>query len=242
MRQQSFEGSHPRKVISVGPFGSNSNKERGLWDDGVYSTVSQVEIQFDLSSIRWIQFEYVDENGRSVWSKRHGLSVPAVTKKHVVKLDYPYEFLTSVRGYYFDNMFTTCITELILTSNRRTYGPFGSGLKWANSFSIELKGSKIVGFHGRVNWYSTLVSLGAYLTPIDGFEHHDEDENLGYPAKPLLPAQDSTVYATPQKEGKCKNSKEISYIISGNQISGNEGNHNGTFVVGSKTKYVVINV
>lgn len=84
-RQQSFEGSHRRKVISVGPFGSNSNKERGLWDDGVYSTVSQVVIQFDLSSIRWIQFEYVDENGRSVWSERHGLSVPAVTKKHVVK-------------------------------------------------------------------------------------------------------------------------------------------------------------
>ncbi|KAL6221323.1 hypothetical protein ACLB2K_009074 [Fragaria x ananassa] len=235
------QGSHRRKVISVGPFGSNPITERGLWDDGVYSTVSQVEIQLHPSCILWIQFEYVDENGRSVWSERHGLSIPPVATKHVVKLDYPYEFLTSVRGYYFDNLFAAGITELVLTSNRRTYGPFGSRWNWAYPFSIELKGSKIVGFHGRVSWCSTLISLGAYLTPIDGFEHHDEDENLGYPAKPLLPAQDSTGCATPQKEGKSNNSKEISYIISGNQISGNEGNHNGSIVVGCKTKYVVIN-
>ena len=68
MLQNSKESKN--KPLSIGPFGSEGGDD--IWDDGVHSTVRQLVIHADGDSgIRWIQIEY-DDNGKSVWSDKHG--------------------------------------------------------------------------------------------------------------------------------------------------------------------------
>lgn len=56
-----------KHTISVGPWGGQDGFH---WDDGVYSTVRQLEIAHG-AGIDSIRIEY-DRNGASVWSEKHG--------------------------------------------------------------------------------------------------------------------------------------------------------------------------
>ena len=75
-----------------------------------------------------------------------------------VKLDYPSEYLVSIKGYYGSNA-SPYIHCLIIQSNRRTFGPFGSAR--GHPFLISSHGKKIIGFHGTSSQY--LSSLGVYI-------------------------------------------------------------------------------
>ncbi|XP_056160807.1 jacalin-related lectin 3-like [Syzygium oleosum] len=89
-----------------------------------------------------IYFEY-DDNGESIWSSTHGHSVNGDI--HMVNLDYPREFLTSMSGYIrHDN---SVIQSLTFESNVRRHGPFGKDE--GSFFSCGLTCSQIIGFHGR---------------------------------------------------------------------------------------------
>lgn len=76
-------------------------------------------------------------------------------------LEYPYEFVTSVSGYYgpLSSGSPVVIRSLTIASNLTKYGPFGSEL--GTHFSLPVSGGKVVGFHGRSGWY--LDSIGVYL-------------------------------------------------------------------------------
>ncbi|KAG6704978.1 hypothetical protein I3842_07G158700 [Carya illinoinensis] len=154
----SLGAASAKRPISVGPWGG----QQGLaWDDGFYSTVRQVVITHG-AGIDCIQIEY-DDKGTSIWSGRHGGNGGNRTDK--IKLDYPDEFLTSIRGYYggLNDWGPVFIRSLTLESNKKTYGPFG--FEQGTYFSFPMTGGRIVGFHGKSNWY--LDSIGAYLKPIE---------------------------------------------------------------------------
>ncbi|XP_060190992.1 jacalin-related lectin 3 isoform X1 [Lycium barbarum] len=152
----SFE-NHGKQTISVGPWGG----EYGLhWDDGVYSTIRQLEIAHG-TGVDSLKVEY-DKNGTSVWSEKHGGSGGAKTDK--IRLNYPDEFLTSMHGYYgsLNERGSVFVRSLTFHSNKRTYGPYG--VQQGTYFTLPSSRGKIVGFHGKSGWY--LDAIGVYIDPI----------------------------------------------------------------------------
>ncbi|XP_049369323.1 jacalin-related lectin 3 isoform X1 [Solanum verrucosum] len=148
---------HGKQTISVGPWGG----ENGLhWDDGVYSTIRQLEIAHG-TGVDSIKVEY-DKNGTSVFSEKHGGGGGAKTDKII--LSYPDEFLTSMHGYY-GSLYergSVFVRSLTFESNKRTYGPYG--VEQGTYFTLPISRGKIVGFHGKSGWY--LDAIGVYIEPI----------------------------------------------------------------------------
>ncbi|EOA32046.1 hypothetical protein CARUB_v10015291mg [Capsella rubella] len=140
-----------------------------LWDDGTFQGVRKVYVYYDGHYIRCVRFEY--DNGGKVESREHGSKPIAdrVQEKEFV-LDYPNEFLMSVKGTsteaYIEG-YRSLITSLSFkTSKGRTSQTFGN--EFCSSpveFELEKKGCAIVGFHGRSRYY-VLHALGAYFFPI----------------------------------------------------------------------------
>ncbi|KAG2319688.1 hypothetical protein Bca4012_054073 [Brassica carinata] len=145
------------KPASVGPWGGQSGH---AWDDGMFTNVKQIVIAHGYS-IDSIQVEY-DKNGSSVWSEKRGGKGGIKVDK--INLDYPHEYLTSVKGTYsaFDVWGNLCIRSLSFESNRKRYGPFG--VESGTYFSMPKSDSKIIGFHGKAGWY--LDAIGVYLQPV----------------------------------------------------------------------------
>ncbi|KAJ0247775.1 Jacalin-like lectin domain-containing protein [Hirschfeldia incana] len=145
------------KPASVGPWGGQSGH---AWDDGMFTTIRQIVVAHGYS-IDSIQIEY-DKNGSSVWSEKRGGK--GGIKFDKVILDYPHEYLTSVKGTYsaFDVWGNLCIRSLSFESNRKRYGPFG--VESGTYFSMPKSDSKIIGFHGKSGWY--LDAIGVYLQPV----------------------------------------------------------------------------
>ncbi|CAI0436008.1 unnamed protein product [Linum tenue] len=160
-----------KKPVRVGPWGGQGGFG---WDDGVYSGVKQLVIAHG-SGIDSLQIEY-DKKGASIWSERHGGSGGNKTDK--VKLDYPNEFLTSVHGHY-GSLYEwgpVMVRSLTLETNKRRFGPFGN--EQGTYFSIPTAGGKIVGLHGRSDWY--VDAIGIHLKPAK--------QELKAPSKPLVQA------------------------------------------------------
>ncbi|KAM5569405.1 jacalin-related lectin 3-like [Rosa sericea] len=241
---QSFKESDETKPLKLGPFGSENGGES--FDDGVHSTVRQLVISTNdqASRIVSIQIEY-DDNGSSFLSDKHGKEDDYYTD--TIRLDYPYEFLTSVHGKYVKLWrLPTYIYSLTFRSNRKTYGPYGDEGSLGKYFSIQAPGKMIVGFHGRTSMFMNLRALGAYLKPVDHNlnEKYNPSKHLADkgssmvpasldPANPLLPA--TYPFQTKLiKKHEDEGDKQISCIISGNEVSGNEGNRSGGFAVGNK--------
>ncbi|XP_051150763.1 jacalin-related lectin 3 isoform X2 [Andrographis paniculata] len=161
----------------VGPWGGHDGS---YWDDGVHSTIRQLEISHG-TAVDSIRIEY-DSNGRSVWSEKHGGNGGFTTNKkrmelflmkgfwvstvYQIKLDYPDEFLTSMRGHY-GSMHEwgngpVIIRSLTFESNKRTYGPYGA--EHGAYFTVPRMSGKIVGFLGKSG--SFLDAIGLYVEPI----------------------------------------------------------------------------
>ncbi|KDP31690.1 hypothetical protein JCGZ_15015 [Jatropha curcas] len=150
--------SDPTPSKSFGPFGGRDGDQ---WDDGFYTTIRQLVISSG-SIVNSICIEY-DKNGQSIWSSKHGRSVG--DKTYTIKLDIPNEFLISISGSYSSaNSSSTIIESLTFQSNKKIYGPFGTG-SGNKEFSLSsISYGKIIGFHGTCSDY--LHSIGVYLKPI----------------------------------------------------------------------------
>ncbi|KAK4387494.1 Jacalin-related lectin 3 [Sesamum angolense] len=146
-----------KRATLVGPWGGQSGY---YWDDGVHSTIRQLEIGHG-DGVDSIRIEY-DSKGRSVWSERHGGS--GGTKTDKVRLEYPDEFLISVHGYYgsLQEGGHLIIRSLTFESNKRKYGPFG--VEKGTYFTSSTTHGKIVGFVGKAGWY--LDAIGFYIEPL----------------------------------------------------------------------------
>ncbi|XP_050938316.1 jacalin-related lectin 3 isoform X1 [Cucumis melo] len=165
----------------AGPFGGPAGNN---WDDGVYSTIRQLVICHG-AGIDSIKIQY-DVKGSSIWSDRHGGN--GGTKTDTVKLDFPDEYLTMIRGYYgsfvsFDKVFVRSLTFM---SNKKKYGPYG--VEQGTVFSFPTTEGKIVGFHGRSGLY--LDAIGVYLKPMA----------IQSPSKAMIQSQDHLASKT-ENEG-----------------------------------------
>lgn len=143
--------------IAAGPWGGQCGYQ---WDDGAHSTVRQIVIT-SAAAIDSIQFEY-DDNGRSIWSDKHGRSSGIKTDK--IKLGHPIEFLISISGHCgpLREGDVVIVRSLSFESNKKKYGPFG--IEQGMPFSLPTSGGKLVGFHGRSSWY--LDAIGVYVMPL----------------------------------------------------------------------------
>lgn len=170
-----------KQSISLGPWGGQGGHK---WDDGVYSTVRQLEVAHG-AGIDSIKVQY-DKNGTPEWSEKHGGSGGAKVDK--VKLNYPDEFLTSVHGTYgsLQEWGPILVRSLTFQSNKRTYGPYG--VEGGTFFSFPTTQGKIVGFHGKGGWY--LDAIGVHLEPL----------NTSNPSKSIVHAQHSVFQGTDKYE------------------------------------------
>ncbi|XP_030472553.2 jacalin-related lectin 4-like [Syzygium oleosum] len=145
--------SHLHPIKCLGPFGGQGGDP---WDDGKFNGVKKIKMMLE-DVVSCISFEY-DTNGESIWSSTHGHNGNGDI--HMVNLDYPREFLTSVSGY--TRRYNSVIRSLTFESNLRRHGPFGK--EKGSFFSCALTCSKIIGFHGRSS--IQLDALGVYFEPI----------------------------------------------------------------------------
>ncbi|XP_047981668.1 jacalin-related lectin 3 [Salvia hispanica] len=161
--------NYGKQTVLVGPWGG---QEGQYWDDGVYSTVRQLEISHG-DAIDSIRIEY-EINGRSIWSEIHGGSGGSKIDK--IRLDYPDEYLTSAHGYFghLHERGPVFVRALSLESNKRRYGPFG--VEQGTYFSFPKIQGRIVGFLGKSGWF--LDAIGAYIEPFQN--HHLASPNSIY--------------------------------------------------------------
>lgn len=76
-----------------------------------------------------------------------------------VLINWPSEHLISISGTYGD-----LINSLSFTTNRATYGPYGSfGTDSDTSFSIPISNNTVVGFYGRAG--DSLDAIGIFVIP-----------------------------------------------------------------------------
>ncbi|XP_059666856.1 jacalin-related lectin 3-like [Cornus florida] len=150
---ESFSNTYQQPPTIVGPFGGYGGDQ---WDDGVHTTVKQIIINVGVM-VNSIQIEY-DQNGQSIWSNKHGETIGGAN--HMVKFDYPDEFLVSISGYYSSETAFASLQSLTIHSNEKTYGPFGTEVGNHFTFPAPYAGSKIIGLHGRSG--SHLDAIGAY--------------------------------------------------------------------------------
>ncbi|KAK1427334.1 hypothetical protein QVD17_16017 [Tagetes erecta] len=116
-------------------------------------------------------------------SVRHGLHVHSITfqtdaiiseaqgstfggkgggQTNTICINYPNEYLKSISGTYGGvHGSDVVVTSISFTTNKKQYGRYGSN--YGNSFSCNVTGGMIVGFHGRANEY--LNSIGVFVKP-----------------------------------------------------------------------------
>ncbi|KAK3039954.1 hypothetical protein RJ639_027789 [Escallonia herrerae] len=106
-------------------------------------------------------FESKHEDGSQEYSPKFGGDGGSATE---IVFDSPAEYLTGISLTY-GNMKGVIgfisITSILLRTNVRKYGPFGSEMGFFAS--LPLKGGTIVGFYGRSGW--TVNALGIYARP-----------------------------------------------------------------------------
>ncbi|KAH6795210.1 hypothetical protein C2S52_005687 [Perilla frutescens var. hirtella] len=131
-----------------------------LWDEKGHTNIVQIFIFHGAESINSIQFQYA-ENGSLVLSKRYGGN--SGSNFDVVKLNYPTEYITWIRGRY--SLSNTNLCSITFGTNHGKYGPFGGFKSNDKEFCFNLgQDRQFHGFHGTVD-SSSIKSIGFYLKP-----------------------------------------------------------------------------
>ncbi|XP_021742779.1 protein RESTRICTED TEV MOVEMENT 1-like [Chenopodium quinoa] len=135
----------------VGPSG---NKQGKVWDLKGCNAIVQFIVSYEPQKINSLQFHYIDEddNGRLKLSE--------------IKLDYPNEYITMVRGWYSDSG----VEELTVSTNKMTY-LFGKASESDDKqwFWYDLGGfNQFGGFHGTCD-SDRINSIGVYFKPATEF-------------------------------------------------------------------------
>ncbi|XP_019227648.1 PREDICTED: inactive protein RESTRICTED TEV MOVEMENT 1-like [Nicotiana attenuata] len=150
-------------MIKVCPFiGLNGE----IWDDKEDKVV-KIFISHG-RRVNFIQFLFI-KNGSFVLSNKHGGD--GGLKFDTIKLDYPSEFITWIRGYYVEFHPTVIqpanyVTSITFGTNKATYGPFGSHESSDIEFDFQFgTDGAFGGFHGTTHIHY-LESIGVYIKPI----------------------------------------------------------------------------
>ncbi|KAK4766169.1 hypothetical protein SAY87_007811 [Trapa incisa] len=132
------------------------------WDDKKHMDIRQIDVVVSASMVESISVLY-DNYGHPLGPFIHG-NATAGGQNYTVKLDYPFEYLTSISGYMGIVSGKLRVCSLTFRSNwGKEYGPFGP--KVGMHFPYQWLGGKIVGFFGTVE-DSHLESIKAHLEPV----------------------------------------------------------------------------
>ncbi|XAR56999.1 hypothetical protein NMG60_11024995 [Bertholletia excelsa] len=132
-----------------------------VWDCNGKSKIVKIFISHG-NIIHSIQFMYASDSGDLDLSERYGGD--RGDNLDTVTLDYPNEFLTSVKG----GRNCSTLTSIVFTTNLRTFGPFGSRKRDSTKFNFELgQDDSFGGFHGTTSKIG-LESIGIYIKPFTG--------------------------------------------------------------------------
>ncbi|XP_011015046.1 PREDICTED: mannose/glucose-specific lectin-like isoform X3 [Populus euphratica] len=147
----------PRDIegtISIGPWGGRGGSP---WSYITNRGINQIVIHVG-SNIKSISFR--DTTGLD--SATFGGENPNdIGERKTVLINWPSEHLISISGTYGNFSTLLTITSLSFTTNRATYGPFGTGS--GTPFSIPINNNTVVGFHGRAGHY--LDAIGIFVKP-----------------------------------------------------------------------------
>ncbi|KAK4859398.1 hypothetical protein QYF36_004738 [Acer negundo] len=147
----------------AGPWGGINGKQ---FDDGVFSSIGQVNIFVGDGIVRGIGFLYNTNDGKSVESKRHGGCGRDDEKLYRIMLDCSKEYIVGIMGYFgpvVENAGHETLRSITFYSNKGKYGPFGNEI--GTAFSSPISDGKVVGFHGRSGCY--LCALGVHMEYFD---------------------------------------------------------------------------
>ncbi|XP_052206885.1 inactive protein RESTRICTED TEV MOVEMENT 1-like [Diospyros lotus] len=135
------------------------------WDHMGRTELVQIFVSYDDRAIRFLQCLYA-ENGRLVLSERPDDTYPG-KKFSTVTLQYPDEFLTSLKGTCCsDNRGNEKLTSIEFGTNVGRHGPFGQAYEGDKYFDFQLGNHQAFGgFHGTTRSY-LLGSIGVYVKPI----------------------------------------------------------------------------
>ncbi|CAK7326349.1 unnamed protein product [Dovyalis caffra] len=130
------------------------------WDHKGCTDISHIYISHD-NYIRFIQLQYVEENGELSKLSPSPRKNSYGWKFNVqIKLDYPREVLKGISGYWKSN-----VTSLTFTTNRRTYGPFGCKREDSTEFDLQTGDEPLfAGLHGSFDSLG-LKTIGIYVNP-----------------------------------------------------------------------------
>ncbi|KAH9326936.1 hypothetical protein KI387_007114, partial [Taxus chinensis] len=132
--------------VVYGPWGGNGGS---IFDDGNYTGVRQIVLTRG-AGIASLKVQY-DRNGHSIWGNKHGGTSSGIKTDKIV-LDYPFEILTHITGYYGTVLLMgpVAIKSLTFHTTRGKHGPYGD--EQGIFFNSKLAEGMIVGFHGRKGW------------------------------------------------------------------------------------------
>ncbi|OWM64083.1 hypothetical protein CDL15_Pgr011538 [Punica granatum] len=156
-------GTHFGPVPHPYPFNSitHFDRESETWDDKKHMDIRKISVVSSASVIESISVLY-DNYGHPLGPFTHGRAEGG--EKHTIKLDYPYEYLTSISEYIDEVSGKERVRSLTFQSNKRKYGPFGE--ENGRHFPVQWNSGKIVGFFGTVTYDSQLESIRAHLEPV----------------------------------------------------------------------------
>ncbi|GLT81508.1 hypothetical protein SLA2020_528900 [Shorea laevis] len=149
------------KVEAAGCF----NCQDECWDEKCHSELYEIYISHG-DCIQSIQFQYVVK-GNLEMSERHGICQGP--KFNLIRLKYPSEFVTGISG---DCLPNKKLSSLKITTNKRSYGPFGRPT-FAHQFDFQFGNSRqFGGFYGYCDKTTNkcVTALGVYFKPSSKLE------------------------------------------------------------------------
>ncbi|CAH9110928.1 unnamed protein product [Cuscuta epithymum] len=136
------------------------------WDDCGRGEVAAILVSYSPYCVNSLRFLYF-KDGELQFSEDHGKLSDSI---RMIRLDYPTEVLIEVHGFRrFTYVSCGGLSSITFVTNRATYGPFGENRAPSSSndsifkFRLGSEADSINGFHGTVDRYGRLESLGVYL-------------------------------------------------------------------------------
>ncbi|XP_052207929.1 inactive protein RESTRICTED TEV MOVEMENT 1-like [Diospyros lotus] len=157
-------------MIRLPTLGSQSGQ---TWDHKGRTELVQIFVSYDDSAINFLQFLYA-ENGSLVLSERPDY-IYVGNNFSTVTLQYPDEFLTSLKGTWNYGK----LTSIECGTNLGRHGPFGRAYKDDKHFDFQLGNHRAFGgFHGTTSRAGTLESIGIYVKPIASLSNLNSDQQV----------------------------------------------------------------
>ncbi|XP_071915390.1 mannose/glucose-specific lectin isoform X1 [Coffea arabica] len=147
----------PAPTTSLGPWGGPvGNPWSYIPTDGIKEIIMDVG-----RNIRAISF--ADANG-FISGKFGGKDPNNIGKEEKITIQWPSEYLTSIKGTFGNFNGDVVIYSLSFITNNKTYGPFGSANSGQAFTASPPAGNVVVGFHGMSGWF--IDALGIYVRPV----------------------------------------------------------------------------